>query len=346
MSRAASPTIQVTWLNMLRRASSKDISALRGPYSVVRVDAEAGQVIVKMAGQDRPNRLGDVRHTLFVNTMWFLGRGPPGQPADVVLSFIADLPVGKIESFGMINASNGHEVTKATRDHPDVALALHNVIQTHFGMDVAEANLVRLGHGIAQYPLVKTSHRCCIIWWRMVDPEGSVQVIDANSTNINMKTITDEWQTCGSIQMCHVDECPLNFGEAASQATSTIDTPDDTHSTDGGRLSTILEERSTELNSSDNDSALIEFTNLYFADADIEDIRPIFETLQLTEDDEDDNDTEWCFPVAPDTHTSNADMNPKAHFFVFLALMIRTMARPSALTNLATRVLTCWCFLR
>ena len=40
--------------------------------SVVRVDAEAGQVIVKMAGQDRPNRLGDVRHTLFVNTMWFL----------------------------------------------------------------------------------------------------------------------------------------------------------------------------------------------------------------------------------------------------------------------------------
>ena len=85
--------------------------------------------------------------------------------------------------------------------------------------------------------------------------------------------------------------------------------------TDGGRLSTIPEERSTELNTSDNDSALIEFTNLYFADADIEDIRPIFETLQIAEDnddDEGDNDPEWCFPVTPDTHISNADMSRHA----------------------------------
>ncbi len=68
------------------------------------------------------------------------------------------------------------------------------------------------------------------MWWRLVDHEGSVQVIEANYTKINMKTITDGWQTCGSIQICHVDEYPLNFGEAASQATSTTDTQDDSTS--------------------------------------------------------------------------------------------------------------------
>ena len=59
---------------------------------------------------------------------------------------------------------------------------------------------------------------------------------------------------------------------------------------------------------------------MFVADADIEDIRPIFEKLQLAaedDDDEGDNDTEWCFPVTPDTHTSNADMNPKAHYLFF-----------------------------
>ena len=66
-------------------------------------------------------------------------RGTPGQPADIVISFHTYMSAGKFENYGMINASNSHEVTAATRGHHDVALALSNVTQIHFGIDVAEA---------------------------------------------------------------------------------------------------------------------------------------------------------------------------------------------------------------
>ena len=55
----------------------------------------------------------------------------------------------------MINASNSHEVTKAIGDHFGKLLTLRSRIQNYFDLDVAEDNLMRLGHGIAQYPLVK-----------------------------------------------------------------------------------------------------------------------------------------------------------------------------------------------
>ena len=80
-------------------AGGKLARTLKGPYPVVKVDPEAGQVIVKMTGQDRPNRIGDVRHTLFVFITWFLGSGPPGQVANVVPNFIAELQAGKFEGF-------------------------------------------------------------------------------------------------------------------------------------------------------------------------------------------------------------------------------------------------------
>ena len=63
----------------------------------------------------------------------------------MVLAFIADLQLGKIESSGVIETSLGHEVTKATQQHLEVALALHHVVQTHFGMDSSEVALVRQG---------------------------------------------------------------------------------------------------------------------------------------------------------------------------------------------------------
>ena len=275
-------------VDVWRRPSNKDVSAWKGPYPVVRVDNAAGQVITKMAGQDRPNRIGDVRHTLFIYTMWFLGRGPAGQPANVVLEFIGCLPAGKFETFGTLNSTSGHDVTKTTRDNPDVAMALHQVIQTHFGMDITEVALVRLGHGIAGYPLVQNSHRCCIVWWQMTDPENTVHVIDANSTKVNMKTLDPDWERCGSLQICRVDDCPLNFGEAAAQAVATPETEETEElATDGGRLSTIAEEQSDDLNSSNNtvDMADFEaFVKTYFATEDPEMIRPLYEALQLESD--------------------------------------------------------------
>jgi hypothetical protein len=235
---------------------------------VVRVDNEAGQVIVKMAGQDRPSRIGDVRHTLFVNTSWFLGRGPAGQPANVVLDFIGHLSAGKFETFGMYGSASGYEVTKATKDYPDVALAVHQVIQTHFGMDVTEVALVRLGHGIAGYPLVRNSHRCCIVWWQMADPENTVRVIDTDTTKVSMKTLDADWERCGSLQICHVDDCPLNFGEATSHAAATPENDDPEElATDGGRLSTIAEENSTDLDTSTdtfNEADFDAFVKTYF----------------------------------------------------------------------------------
>ena len=107
------------------------------------------------------------------------------------------------------------------------------------------------------------------MWWRLVDPEDFVQVIEANYTKVNMTTIHYECQTYGSTQIGQVDESPLNFGETASHAISTTDTQDDSTS--------------------------------IFADADIKDIRPISETMQLTEDDDDkgDNDAEMVVSSDP-----------------------------------------------
>ena len=147
-----------------------------------------------------------------------LGRVPAGQPAIVVLELICSLPAGKFETFGMINTTSGHEVAKATRDHSEFALAFRQVVQTHFGMNVTEIALIRVGHGIASYPLVRNFHRCCIVWWQMVDPENTVHVIDANSTKVSMKAIETDREHCGSVQICRVEDCPLNFGEATSQA--------------------------------------------------------------------------------------------------------------------------------
>ena len=186
-------------VDVWRRPPSKDVKGWKGPYPVVRVNAEAGQIIVKMAGQDRPSRIGDVRHTLFMQATWLLGHGLPGQTAAVLLNFILEMQPGKIESFGMVNTSKGYEVTKATKQHPEVAIALHHVVQIHFGVDVSEIELIRLGRGVITCPLVMNSHRSCTIWWIMVDPENTVQIFDSDSSKTAMKSVTDDWQQNGSI---------------------------------------------------------------------------------------------------------------------------------------------------
>ena len=61
-----------------------------------------------------------------------------------MLAFIADLQLGKMECCGAIETSIGHEVTKATKQHAEVALALHHVVQTHFDMDSTEVAVFRL----------------------------------------------------------------------------------------------------------------------------------------------------------------------------------------------------------
>ena len=122
----------------------------------------------------------------------------------------------------------------------------------------------------------------------MTDPENTVHVIDANSTKVSMKTLDPDWERCGSLQICRVDDCPLNFGEAAAQAVATPETEETEElATDGGRLSTIAEEQSDDLNSSNNtvDMADFEaFVKTYFTTEDPEMIRLLYEALQLEND--------------------------------------------------------------
>ena len=48
-------------VDVYRTPSSKDVSGWRGPYKVVRLEPERGQVIVSVNGRERPSRVGDVR---------------------------------------------------------------------------------------------------------------------------------------------------------------------------------------------------------------------------------------------------------------------------------------------
>ena len=48
-------------VDVWRRPTTKDVSGWKGPYKVVRLEPDRGQIIVSMNGQDRPSRAGDVR---------------------------------------------------------------------------------------------------------------------------------------------------------------------------------------------------------------------------------------------------------------------------------------------
>ena len=112
---------------------------------------------MNMNGQDRPNRVGDVRLTLFANVFF---TDHSDNSLRVVLLFLQSQSPGHIAVFGVAQGV----VTSTTRNNIQVALALHRLIQSQFHMDITEVNTIRLGRGVSSYPKMNTSPRSCVIF--------------------------------------------------------------------------------------------------------------------------------------------------------------------------------------
>ncbi len=107
-----------------------------------------------------------------------------------------------------------------------MALALHQLVQYHFMMDISEVSLIRLGRGIRSYGHLKTSSRSCTIYWSENNSED-IQVFDADSAQVNMKEIALDWKTTYSVQLCRQDSDGPSFGEAAAEVSAPTEMTDD-----------------------------------------------------------------------------------------------------------------------
>jgi hypothetical protein len=274
-------------VDIYRPPASKDVSGWKGPYRVVRVAPADGQIIVSMAGKDRPNRIGDVRLTLFACMTLFALNGTVDNSVRTLLSFLSSLPSGSAETFGTIFTTQlKPATTRASREFPQIVLALTHVLQNCFNLDVSIVHAVRLARCVASLPRLTNMTSCRNILLMNNSSLDNVLVVDTDSTKVSISNITDNWKQTRVIQICYADSECINLGELASSQPSAPSTPavSDAASTTHDRLSTIAEENESQF-SSDSlpaDATTLEaFASAYFHDVignavDLENLRPVW----------------------------------------------------------------------
>ena len=200
-------------VDIFRPPASKDTSGWKGPHRVVRTEPADGQIIVTMHGKDRPNRIGDVRHTLFCSVTFMTLNGMPNDAVRSLLAFASSIETGHIETFGSVfDKQMKSTTTRASCTFPKIVLALTHVLDVCFGLDPDTVCAVRLARGVPSLPSLIGMSRSLVIVWMDSESLDDVIVLDATNSKVSIISIVENWREANVMQVCYADSECMNLG--------------------------------------------------------------------------------------------------------------------------------------
>ena len=147
-----------------RPSSSKDSTGWHGPVEVVAVKPESGQVILRINGRDLPNRIQDVRKSMFIYASLEGITMSAHGAMSLVANAAANQQPGTFTSYGYVQGPSSKLVpTKASRKHPDILAATDFVLRNC--LLVSDAVSVRIGNGVKKFPAFPKANFSVVFWW-------------------------------------------------------------------------------------------------------------------------------------------------------------------------------------
>ena len=173
-------------VELYRTPSSKDVSGWSGPHRVVESRAFDGVVVLRINGQNRPYRIQDVRHALLaIDLAGLVSPEGASLALKVLHAYLAEMPEGRADIFGLIENEQGKMVTtKTTSRFPKVAKAINYIIRSSLQMhDVTAA---RIGRKVQSLPRVNGPQNNVTINWDMSNPDNlSFHVSESTKVKTN-----------------------------------------------------------------------------------------------------------------------------------------------------------------
>ena len=110
------------------------------------------------------------------------------------------------ETYGMVNAESGWQLTRAAKDHPELFYALLKVAHDMFQL----ANCVagKIGRGVSHTSGHVGCDQSILIWWPCSNPELYRSMTCSAKANINLKELFGEdcWLDCCWIRLFNTDD--------------------------------------------------------------------------------------------------------------------------------------------
>jgi len=290
-------------VELYRTPANKDSSGWSGPYRVVECRAFDGIAVLKVGGINRPYRIQDIRHAMFITTLLGTTSADVAKRAlNCVHQFLESLPPNRIECFGLTDDDWGNQVvTQASRKWPTIARALNYLIRTSLQMyDVCAA---RLGREVRNLPHKKGTQFNVALNWDMLNPDH-VSTHTSDQSKLNVTKVFGSQQEHFAILQCFkldqargllledvVDSLPTRE-PVDQEASSRNPTPHSAAS--NHRLSTIPEETSSHQISNEAEILFMK----HFADSPKEDASLLLELCELAVNE--DPSTFDVIPFEPD----------------------------------------------
>ena len=269
-------------VDFYRHDGPKDEHGWHGPVKVIENKAEAGQVIIKINGQPRPNRYQDTRHTLLVYCSFATGIFyNAGDSWSTLASYTSGLKIGTVITLGVTKGVDGEMVlAKANKAYEGLILALdyycRNVLQ------LTGVTCVRLSKGLGRLRKLDSNDGSHLLYWHK-DDGSDLQCYESDSTAINITAIDSNYS--------HARIMQIVCGGAGEQLTEIARKQDQRYAPEpvdqdvggadaesAGRLSTIDED------SQEDAESIASFIKEYFGDATPDmyaDLREVYYAFQV-----------------------------------------------------------------
>ena len=189
-------------VDVYRTPKTKDNTGWRGPAKVVSVAAvDQGVVNVSWGGRIVSCRVQDVRRALLYTSMLLL----EDEAFQLIRRHALTLK-NTCETYGMVNAESGWQLTRAAKDHPELFYALLKVAHDMFQL----ANCVagKIGRGASNTNGHMECDQSILIWWPCSSPELYRSMTCSAKSNLNLKETFGEhcWLDCCWIRLFSTDD--------------------------------------------------------------------------------------------------------------------------------------------